>query len=131
MQRSWPRYVFVTPVHCLESADTGPVLKIVPLTSDIILQVTRDQSMCASLFPHPLLVRDRRRLVSLLDSNMQRSWPRYVFVTPQGTGLILPCLTLLPLRVFSTTLVKWVVMYCSNGYLRQYVCVCMGVCALL
>ena len=61
---------------------------------------------------------------------MRRSWPRYVFVTPQGTGLTLPCLTLLPPRVFSAKLVKWVVMYCSNGYLRQYVCVCMDICVL-
>ena len=30
--------------------------------------------------------------VSLLDSNMRKSWPRFVFATPQGTGLVLPCL---------------------------------------
>ena len=42
--------------HCRESAGTGPVvLKVVPLTS-AALQVTMDQLMCASLFPHPLLV---------------------------------------------------------------------------
>ncbi|CAM9231416.1 unnamed protein product, partial [Ascophyllum nodosum] len=44
-------------VHCRESAGTGPVvLKVVPVTGAAILQVTMDQSMCASLFPHPLLV---------------------------------------------------------------------------
>ena len=44
-------------VHCRESAGTGPVnLKVVPVTGAAILQVIMDQSMCASLFPHPLLV---------------------------------------------------------------------------
>ena len=42
-------------VHRRESASTGPVvLKVV--TDAAILQVTVDQLMCASLFPHPLLV---------------------------------------------------------------------------
>ena len=55
-------------VHCRESAGTEPVvLKVVPVTSVAILQVTMDQLMCASLFPHPLLVRsghvDRRLFV--------------------------------------------------------------------
>ena len=45
-------------VHCRESAGAGPVvLKVVPVTGATILQVTMDQLMCASLFPHPLLVR--------------------------------------------------------------------------
>ena len=43
-------------VHCRESAGTGPiVLKVVPVTGAAILQVTMDQLMCASLFPHPPL----------------------------------------------------------------------------
>ena len=43
-------------VHCRESAGTGPVvLKVVPATGAAILQVTTDQIICASLFPHPLL----------------------------------------------------------------------------
>ena len=37
--------------------------------------------------------RGRTCLFSLLDSDMRRSWPRYVFVTPQGTDSILPYLT--------------------------------------
>ena len=42
-------------VHCRESAGTGlVVLKVVPVTGAAILQVTMDQFMCASLFPHPL-----------------------------------------------------------------------------
>ena len=40
-------------VHCRESAGTGP-LKVVPVTGAAILQVTMDQIMCASRFPHPL-----------------------------------------------------------------------------
>ena len=44
-------------VHCRESAGTGPVvLQVVPVTSAAILQATMDRLMCASLFPHPLLV---------------------------------------------------------------------------
>ena len=44
-------------VHCRESAGTWPiVLKVVLVTGAAILQVTMDQLMCASLFPHPLLV---------------------------------------------------------------------------
>ena len=44
-------------VHCRESAGTGPVvLKVVPVTDTAILQVTMDQLICTSLFPHPLLV---------------------------------------------------------------------------
>ena len=42
-------------LHCRESAGTGPVvLKVVAVTGAAILQVTMDQLMCASLFPHPL-----------------------------------------------------------------------------
>ena len=38
-----------------QSAGTEPVvLKVVPVTGAAILQVTVDQLMCASLFPHPL-----------------------------------------------------------------------------
>ena len=45
-------------VHCRESGGTRPVvLKVVPATGPAILQVTMDQIMCASLFPHVLLVR--------------------------------------------------------------------------
>ena len=44
-------------VHYGESASKGPVfLKIVPVTGAAILQVTMDQLMCASLFPHSLLL---------------------------------------------------------------------------
>ena len=44
-------------VHCRESAGTGAVvLEVVPVTGAAILQVTMDQLMCASLFPHPLVV---------------------------------------------------------------------------
>ena len=44
-------------VHCRKSAGTGPVvLKVVPVTGAAILQVTMDQLVCASLFPHPPLV---------------------------------------------------------------------------
>ena len=57
-----PEFIGVTQlrtddVHCREPAGTGPVvLKIVPLVGAAILQVTMDQSMCSSLFPHPLIV---------------------------------------------------------------------------
>ena len=47
-------------VHFRESAGTGPVnLKVVPVTGTgaSIVQVTMDQLICASLFPHPLMVR--------------------------------------------------------------------------
>ena len=30
-------------------------------------------------------------LCCVLGSNMRRNWPRYMYVTPQGTGVILPC----------------------------------------
>ena len=44
-------------VRCRESAGTRPVvLKVVPVTGATILQVTTDQILCSSLFPHPLLV---------------------------------------------------------------------------
>ena len=44
-------------VHCRESAGTGPVvLKVVPLAGAANLQVTMDELMYASLFPHLLLV---------------------------------------------------------------------------
>ena len=44
-------------VHCRESAGTGPVnLKVVPVTGAAILQVAMDESMCATLFLHPLQV---------------------------------------------------------------------------
>ena len=44
-------------VHCQVSAGTGPaIFNGVPVTGAAILQVTMDQLMCASLFPHPLLV---------------------------------------------------------------------------
>ena len=40
-------------LHCRESTSTGPVaLKVVPVTGADILQVTMDEVMCASLFPH-------------------------------------------------------------------------------
>ena len=57
-----PRVHWVTQMrtdgaHCRESAGKGPVvLKVVPVTGVAILQVTMDRLMCASLFPHPLLV---------------------------------------------------------------------------
>ena len=60
---------------------------------------------------------------------MGRSWPRYVFVTPQETGYILPCQALLPPRVFSSKLAREFSAGCSNGYLIQYVCEC-GACVL-
>ena len=59
---------------------------------------------------------------------MQRSWPRYVFFTPQGTGFMLHYLALLPPRVFSSKLARKYSAGCSNGYLRQYVCVYRCVC---
>ena len=44
-------------VHWRESADTGPVnLKVVPVTGAAFSGTTVDQSMFASLSPHPLLV---------------------------------------------------------------------------
>ena len=43
----------VNGVYCRESAGTGPVgLKVVPVTGATTLQVTMDQLLCASLFPH-------------------------------------------------------------------------------
>ena len=45
-------------VHCPESTGTGTtvvVLNIVPET-DAAFGITMDQSMCASFFPHPLLL---------------------------------------------------------------------------
>ena len=48
----------------------------------------------------------------LLNSNMRRSWPRYIFVTSKGTGSILPCLALFTQRVFSSKVVSWV---CMSG----------------
>ena len=56
-------------VYCRKFAGTESslvVLKVFPVTGAAILQVTIDQLMCASLFPHPLLVLsghvDRRRV---------------------------------------------------------------------
>ena len=44
-------------VHCREFAGTGPVvLKVVRVTSTTFSGITMDQSMCASLFPHTLLI---------------------------------------------------------------------------
>ena len=44
-------------VHYRESTGTGPVvLKVISVTGAAIFQVTMDQLMCASLFPHPRLV---------------------------------------------------------------------------
>ena len=44
-------------VHCREYAGTGPVvLKVVPVAGAAFLQVIMDQLICASLFPHPLLL---------------------------------------------------------------------------
>ena len=64
------------------------------------------------------------------SSKMRRGWPRHIFVTPQGTGLILPCLALLPPRVFSTKLNSKLVMVSKSVYLRHYVFMCVGVCVL-
>ena len=45
-------------IHCRESAGTGPVvLKVVPVTGANFSGISMDQLMCASLFPHRLLVR--------------------------------------------------------------------------
>ena len=44
-------------IHCHEPAGTGPVvLKVVPVTGAVFSGITMDQLICASLFPHPLLV---------------------------------------------------------------------------
>ena len=44
-------------VHCRESAGAGPVVpEVAPLTGAAFAVITMDQSMCADLFPHPLLV---------------------------------------------------------------------------
>ena len=44
-------------VHCRESAGTGPVvLEVVPVTGAAFAVITVDQSVCASLSPHLLLV---------------------------------------------------------------------------
>ena len=44
-------------VHCRESAGSGPeALKAVPVTGAAFSGITMDQFLCASLFPHPLLV---------------------------------------------------------------------------
>ena len=44
-------------VHCRESTGTATVvLKVVRVTGASFLGITMDQSMCTSLFPHPLLV---------------------------------------------------------------------------
>ena len=50
-----------------------------------------------------LTVRRAGRMMSLpVESlRMRRSWHRYIFVTPQGNGLILPCLDLLPPRMLN------------------------------
>ena len=52
------KHLRTNDVHCREFAGgTGSVvLKVVPVTGAAILQVTMDQLMSASLFPHPLLV---------------------------------------------------------------------------
>ena len=48
-------------IHCRESAGTGPaVLKVVPATGAAFSGITMDQLMCASLFPHPLMVGPHR-----------------------------------------------------------------------
>ena len=44
-------------VHCRESAGTQPlVLKVVPVTGAAFSGIIMDHFICASLFPHPLLV---------------------------------------------------------------------------
>ena len=41
-------------VHCRESVGTGSVvLKVVPITGAVFSGLTMNQSMCASLLPHP------------------------------------------------------------------------------
>ena len=64
-------------VHCRESAGTGPVvLKIVPVTGAAFLQINVDQLTCASLSPHPILVRSgyvvRRQADSDREFNLWR-----------------------------------------------------------
>ena len=57
--RHWvsPEQLRTDGVHCRESAGTVPVvLKVVRVTDAAFAVVTMDQLMCASLFPHPLLV---------------------------------------------------------------------------
>ena len=44
-------------VHCREAAGARPaVLKVVPVTGAAFSGITMDQLLCASLFPHPLLM---------------------------------------------------------------------------
>ena len=52
-------------VHCREFACTGPVVcKVIPVTSAAFSDVTIDQFLCASLFPHALWVGRVIHLVS-------------------------------------------------------------------
>ena len=52
-------HVIVYDVHCRESASTRPVaLKVVPATVAVFAGITMDQSVCASLFPYPILIRN-------------------------------------------------------------------------
>ena len=49
--------LYVTTIHCRESADTGPVLlKEVPVTGAAFSGIAMNQFSCASLFPHHRLL---------------------------------------------------------------------------
>ena len=50
----------------------------------------------------------------LLDINMRRSWPQYIYVTLQGAGLILPRLALIRKHMppFGQSFVQYKVTFC-------------------
>ena len=73
-----------------------------PVSRDQILRRKRRQKKTFSLFSfYQEQDWQQRCLCYLLNSKMRRSWLRYIFATPQGTGLILPCLALITTRAFS------------------------------
>ena len=51
------RQLRIDGVHCRESSGSvSVVLKVVPVTGAAFSGITMDQIMCASLFPHPLML---------------------------------------------------------------------------
>ena len=54
------------------------------------------------------LARGQLAVTSLLVEplHMERSWHRYIYITQQGTGLILPCLALIGKCCMSPLLVR-------------------------
>ena len=71
-------------VHCRESAGTGAavVLKVVPVTGVTFSGVTMDQFLCASFFPHPLLVCNNDVCMVITYNNNSRLGTTGMIVNP-------------------------------------------------